>query len=176
MLAKALNTYLRAVSFAAAVFRGGIMNVKPLEEISAFLQPYAEEVGVELVDVEWNDKECALTVFIETENGIDLDTCEKFHNAIMEPIDELDPTYDKPYTLNVSSPGLDRPFKTQRDFERNVGKEVEVKLYAPMKGEKFLEGFLTAFDLNSVTIKTQKEELKISRNKIAKISRAIKFD
>ena len=81
-------------------------------------------MGVEIVDVEWNDKAAALTVYIETEAGVDLDTCEKFHNAIMEPIDSLDPTYDKPYTLNVSSPGLDRPFKTKRDFERNLLKEI----------------------------------------------------
>jgi ribosome maturation factor RimP len=81
-----------------------------------------------------------------------------------------------PYTLNVSSPGLDRPFKTERDFERNLKKEVELKLYAPLKGKKFLEGVLTEFDENSVTIDTGKEQLKIARNKIAKINKAIKFD
>jgi ribosome maturation factor RimP len=94
----------------------------------------------------------------------------------MEPIDELDPTFDQPYTLNVSSPGLDRPFKTQRDFERNLGKDVELKLFAPLKGKKFLEGTLTAFDENSVTVQIKKEQVKIARNKIAKINKAIKFD
>lgn len=132
-------------------------------------------MDVEIVDLEWNDKAASLTVFIETEQGVDLDTCEKFHNAIMEPIDELDPTFDKPYTLNVSSPGLDRPFKTERDFERNLGKEVEIKLFAPLKGKKFLEGVLTAFDENTVTVNIG-EELKLPRNKIAKINKAIKFD
>lgn len=152
------------------------MDVKPISEIRAFLQNIAEPMGIEIVDVEWNDSQCSLTVFIETEKGVDLDTCEKFHNAIMEPIDELDPTYDKPYTLNVSSPGLDRPFKTERDFERNMGKEVEIKLYAPLKGKKYLEGFLTAYDKNSVTVKTEAEEQKIPLNKIAKINKAIKFE
>lgn len=152
------------------------MKIKPLNEISGFLEKIATPMGVEIVDVEWNDKSNALTVFIETPTGVDLDTCEKFHNAIMDPIDELDPTYDTPYTLNVSSPGLDRPFKTVRDFERNVGKEVELKLYAPLKGQKFLEGELVEFDENTVTIKTAKEDIKISRNKIAKINKAIKFD
>ena len=132
-------------------------------------------MGIEIVDVEWNDKTASLTAFIETEQGVDLDTCEKFHNAIMEPIDSFDPTFDKPYTLNVSSPGLDRPFKTDRDFERNLGKEVEIKLFAPLKGKKFLEGVLTAFDENTVTVNIG-EELKIPRNKIAKINKAIKFD
>lgn len=152
------------------------MNVKPIQEIRSFLEAIATPMGIEIVDIEWNDRSAELTVFIETESGVDLDTCEKFHNAIMEPIDELDPTYDKPYTLNVSSPGLDRPFKTARDFERNLFKEVEIKLYAPLKGKKFLEGVLLAFDDNSVTVKLPTEEVKISLNKIAKINKAIKFD
>lgn len=152
------------------------MQVKPIKEITEFLEKIATPMGIEIVEVEWNDKVAALTVYIETETGVDLDTCEKFHNAILDPIDELDPTFDAPYTLNVSSPGLDRPFKTARDFERNLGKEVELKLYAPLKGQKFIEGFLTDFDDNSVTVKTDKEEIKISRNKIAKINKAIKFD
>lgn len=152
------------------------MNIKPLSELKTFLEGYATPMGIEIVDIEFSDKDKTLTVFIETENGIDLDTCEAFHNAIMEPIDEFDPTYDVPYTLNVSSPGLDRPFKTQRDFERNVGKEVEVKLYAPVKGKKFLEGELVSFDENAVEIKTSKETIKIQRNRIAKINKAIKFE
>lgn len=152
------------------------MQIKPLDEIRRFLETYAQPLGIEIVDVEWNDRSSELTVFIETENGVDLDTCEKFHNVIMDPIDGLDPTYDKPYTLNVSSPGLDRPFKTLRDFERNQGNEVEVKLFAPLKGKKYIEGVLLSFDENSVTIGTEKEELKISRNKIAKINKAIKFE
>lgn len=151
------------------------MTIKPLTEIKTFLESIANPMGIEIVDVEWNDKTASLTAFIETEQGVDLDTCEKFHNAIMEPIDSFDPTFDKPYTLNVSSPGLDRPFKTDRDFERNLGKEVEIKLFAPLKGKKFLEGVLTAFDENTVTVNTG-EELKLPRNKIAKINKAIKFD
>lgn len=152
------------------------MNVKPISEIRAFAEKIAEPLNIEIVDVEWNDKTASLTFFIETEQGVDLDTCEKFHNAIMEPIDELDPTYDKPYTLNVSSPGLDRPFKTERDFERNLGKEVEIKLFAPLKGKKFLEGTLVAFDENTVTVTVGKEEVKLSKTKIAKINKAIKFE
>ncbi len=152
------------------------MQIKPLEEIRSFLEKYAQPLGIEIVDVEWDDRTASLTAFIETENGVDLDTCEKFHNAIMEPIDELDPTFDKPYTLNVSSPGLDRPFTTPRDFERNIGKAVELKLFAPLKGKKYIEGELVAFDGNSVTVKTEREELKIERNRIAKINRAIRFE
>lgn len=152
------------------------MKFKPVEEITEMLAQIADPMGIEIVEVECNEKSGALTVFIETEEGVDLDTCEKFHNAISEPIDVLDPSYGEPYTLNVSSPGLDRPFKTARDFERNLNKEIELKLYAPLKGKKFLQGFLRAFDDNSVTVELENEEVKIPRNKIAKINKAIKFD
>lgn len=152
------------------------MDIKPLNELKTFLKGYADPMGIEIVDVEFSEKNNALTVFIETQNGVDLDTCEAFHNAIMDPIDEFDPTYDRPYTLNVSSPGLDRPFKTPRDFERNLGKEIEAKLFAPIKGKKLIEGVLAAFDENTVTVNTAEGELKIPRNRIAKIHKAIKFD
>ena len=150
------------------------MNFKPVEEIKTFLNDIAIPMGIEIVDVEINGEN--LTVFIETEAGVDLDTCERFHNAIMETIDELDPSFGAAYTLNVSSPGLDRPFKTVRDFERNLGKEVEIKLYAPLKGKKFLEGVLTAFDEHSVTVLIGNAEEKINKTKIAKINKAIKFE
>ena len=150
------------------------MKFKPAEEIAAFLQQYARPMGIEIVDVV--EKDDNLTIIIETEAGVDLDTCEKFHNAIMEPIDELDPSFGAAYTLNVSSPGLDRPFKTARDFERNLGKEVEVKLFAPLKGKKLIEGVLKAFDENSVTIETGGAEEKINKTRIANINKAIKFE
>lgn len=153
------------------------MKVKTNEEILEFLQPYARELKVEIVDVEFKmSKNPSLTIYIETENGVDLDTLERFHNLINAPIDEFNPTFDAPYTLNVSSPGVDRPFKTDRDFERNLGRDVEVKLFAPIKNVKFLEGELVAFDKNTVTILVKGEELKLERTKIAKINQAIKFD
>lgn len=152
------------------------MKFRTVEEIWQFAEQIATPMGIEIVDVAINEKQGELTIFIETESGVDLDTCEKFHNAITEPIDEFDPSFGDPYTLNVSSPGLDRPFKTSRDFERNLKKEVEVKLYAPLKGKKFLEGVLEEFDENSVTLSIKGESIKLPRNRIAKINKAIKFE
>ena len=153
------------------------MKVKPISEITAVAERVAGEVGVEVVDVEFKiSSNPQLTVFIDTEDGVDLITCERYHNAIDPALDELDPTFGSPYTLNVSSPGLDRPFKTERDFERALGLEVEVKLYAPMKGKKFLEGVLTAYDGNTVTVEIDGAEQKIELTKVAKINKAVKFD
>ena len=82
------------------------MKIKPLEEIRAFLQPLAGEMDIELVDIEFKQGHSpALTVYIDTESGVDLNTCEKFHRAIDAALDELDPTFGAPYTLNVSSLG-----------------------------------------------------------------------
>ncbi len=153
------------------------MKIKSIEEIQNALQPTADEMQIEIVEVEFKQGHSpALTVYIDTENGVDLDTCEKFHRAIDVLLDELDPTFGEPYTLNVSSPGLDRPLKTARDFEKCIGEKVEIKLYAPLKGKKFLEATLVGYDENCITVQDKNETLKLEKNKIAKICRAIDFD
>ena len=153
------------------------MKVKSIQEIQNVLEPIAQELEIEIVEVEFKQgKEPALTVYIDTENGVDLDTCEQFHRAIDPVLDEVDPTFGQPYTLNVSSPGLDRPLKTQRDFEKCMGKKVEVKLFAPMQGKKFFEATLIGFDGNCVELQDNKETFKLEKTKIAKINRAIDFD
>lgn len=153
------------------------MKVKTEQEIFDFLQPIAQEMGIELVEVEFKQgKEPTLTIYADTESGIDLDTCAAFHLAIDAPLDEFDPTFGAPYTLNVSSPGLDRPLKTERDFQKRMGQKVEVKLYAPLKGKKFFEAVLTGYDGNCVTLENGGESMKLELSKIAKICLAIEFD
>ena len=153
------------------------MKIKSIEEIQNALQATADEMQIEIVEIEFKQGHTpALTVYIDTENGVDLDTCEKFHRAIDVLLDELDPTFGAPYTLNVSSPGLDRPLKTARDFEKCMGEKVEIKLYAPLKGKKFFEAVLIGYDENCVSVQDKKETLKLEKSKIAKICRAIDFD
>lgn len=144
------------------------MKVKPVSEVIEFLRPIAEETGVEIVDAEWDQRAKSLTVYIDAEGGVDLVLCEKFHRAIDAPLDELDPTFGQAYTLNCSSPGLDRPFKTERDFLRHLGEAIEVHLYAPADGAKYYEGVLLSFDGETVTIRTEQGEKSFPREKIAK--------
>ena len=153
------------------------MKTKPIAEIETALQPIAAELNIEIVEIEFKQgKEPALTVYIDTETSVDLNTCEKFHRAIDPVLDEVDPTFGAPYTLNVSSPGLDRPLKTDRDYQKCMGKKVEVKLFAPLKGKKFFELTLKGHDENCVYLDDNGEELKLEKAKIAKICRAIDFD
>ena len=145
------------------------MKVKPIAEILEFLRPIADEVGVELIDGEWDMRARSLTLYIDKEGGVDLVTCESFHRAVDLPLDELDPTFGEGYTLNCSSPGLDRPFKTQRDFEKHMGEAVEIHLYAPMHGAKYHEGTLLSFDGSTVTISAKEGEKQFPFEKCAKV-------
>lgn len=145
------------------------MKVKPIAEITAFLAPIAKEVGVEIVDAEWDMRRRALTVFIDKEGGVDLIACEAFHRAIDGPLDELDPTFGASYTLNCSSPGLDRPFRTERDFLRHIGEKIEVRLYAPFEGAKYFEGELLSFENGALKLKTEQGEREIPFEKCSKV-------
>ncbi|MBE5730784.1 MAG: ribosome maturation factor RimP [Clostridiales bacterium] len=136
------------------------------------------DMGYELVDVEYDKQygQMTLTVYIYKEGGVDLDDCEKVSRALDPILDEINPTGDEPYSFNVSSPGLDRPFKTQRDFERNYGEEVEVKLYAPLKGKKVYEGVLKEKAQNTFTIICGEEEITIECAKAAFVRPLVKFE
>ena len=90
-------------------------------------------------------------------------------------MDELNPTDDKPYTLVVSSPGLDRPIKTDRDLKRNLGKEIELTLFAKQDGQKVFKGVLKDFDDKNVTLQTQKGDFTFERTKIANMKLVIVF-
>lgn len=144
-----------------------------IEKAKPTISAVLDELGYELVDLEYKtlygDKH--LIVYIAREGGISLDDCEKVSNALDKPLDSLDPTGNSPYCLDVSSPGLDRPFKTRRDYERNFGEQVEIKLYAPLdptkSKDKLVVGTLVGYDETGVTVETDGGEQVIEHNKIA---------
>ena len=134
------------------------MKVKSIDEITKLCQEIATPLNIRIVEVEFKQgKNPALTVYIDKDGGMDLDTCEVFHNAIFDPLDTLDPTFGQPYTLNVSSPGADRPFKTEADFLSRIGKKVEVKLYSSVAGKKMYDGILLAYDKKTATLQVDKK-------------------
>lgn len=152
--------------------------MKTEQQIFQAINPVVTSLGYEIVEVEITHKngETTLTVYIDIPTGVSLDDCEKVHYAIDPVLDELDPSEGKLYVLNVSSPGLDRPFKKQRDYERNYGKEVEVKLYAPIKGVKVYEGVLVSHDQNVTVINAEGTETSIENTRIALVRPLVKFE
>ena len=118
-----------------------------------------------------------LTVFIDKDQpgGVSLDDTETVMNAIDGPIDSLDPTAGAPFVLNVSSPGLDRPLKTEKDFLRKIGTEIEVSLYAPVSGSKKFVGVLSSFKDGVISLGTEKGELEIEIKDIAVAKPYISF-
>lgn len=153
------------------------MKIKPVLEIQEFLSKIAKPLGIEVVEVEFKQgKNPAMTIYINKDGGVDLDTCEVFHRAIDLPLDEFDPTFGEPYTLNVSSLGIDRPFKTDKDFLSHIGERVEVKLYASVRGKKFYDGILTAYDKQTITLKVdEKTTFTIEMKNIVKVNEYIDF-
>lgn len=152
------------------------MKVKTIKEIREFLAPFAEEAGVRLFDVEFkHGKNPSLTVYIDKDGGVDLDSCERFHNLIDAPLDELDPTFGLPYTLNVSSPGADRPFKTDEDFLSHIGKKVEIKLYNSIKGKKSFDAELVSYDGQRIVFKTANDTVSVELKNVVKVNEYIEF-
>ena len=110
-------------------------------------------MGYELIDVEFlkEQTDWVLTLYIDSMNGITIDDCERVSRAVEPILDEADPVVQS-YFLSVSSPGLDRPLKKDCDFERSIGKELTVKLYAPLDKKKEFTGTLKSFDSEVFTL------------------------
>ncbi len=154
------------------------MASKAIEKCNQSVVPVIEKMGYDVLEVEYAKKVDGmnLTFFIDKPEGITLDDCEKVNNAITDLLDEINVSDDAPYTLNVSSAGLDRPIKNQKDFNRNKGKQVEIKLYVPYNKQKLYTGALIGFDEKGYTIKNDKgEELFFEKDKVALCSPVIEF-
>ena len=139
--------------------------------------PVIENMGYEVVEVEYVKKSDGmnLTFYIDRDGGVQIDDCEKVSKEIDGLLEELNPTDNAPYILNISSPGIDRPLKTERDFKRNIDKEIEVTLFAKMDGKKKFEGVLKNYNENEISIEVSEKTLTLQRDKIAHIVPIIKF-
>ena len=153
------------------------MASKVVEVCEQKINPIIEELGYEVVEVEYAKKVDGmnLTFYIDSPLGIQIEDCEKVNNAITDILDEINVTNDAPYILNVSSPGLDRPIKNERDFIRNKGKKVEVTLYKQKNGLKKYVGELVNFSENEVVIFDGKQDITFERKEVAQVSPVIEF-
>ena len=145
------------------------MSVK--ERVEELVLPILNDLGYELVEVTYQKQHDAmhLTIYIDIDKpgGVSLDDTELVANAIDKPLDDLDPTGGEAFVLNVSSPGLDRPLKTERDYLKKGGTEIEVALYAPIAGAKKHVGKLISYENGVISLETKDGELKIETKCIA---------
>lgn len=151
--------------------RPGGGSVQMAEEAAARI---AAEQALELVEVtlQKEPQGKTLCIYIDQPNGVSLDDCERFHKAVQPLLEAVE--YD---FLEVSSPGVDRPIKTQRDFEKNRGALVEVKLFAPIDGAKLYQGTLQDMDEADVSIALADGNKKaLPRKSVALIKPVIIFE
>ena len=144
-----------------------------MARLEAQCAPIAERMGYELVDISI-DKEPAgkyLRFYIDKEEGVTLDDCEAFRKTVRDLADAVD--YD---FMEVSSPGIDRPLKKDRDFERNLGCEIEVKLFKPVDGTKVITGVLAGLEEGNIVIDTAEGRTLVPRKSAALVKPIVDMD
>ena len=147
------------------------------QKTEALLMPLMEAHQFELVDVEFV-KEAGtwfLRAYIDKPGGITIDDCEVVSRALSDLLDEKD-FIEEAYILEVSSPGLGRPLKKDKDFDRSLGESVEVRLFRAIDRQKEFTGMLKAWDKETITLEFEDEAvLIIERANIALIRLAFDF-
>ena len=140
--------------------------------IESLMQEIIAGTDFELVDVEYTkERDWYLRIFVDKIGGVDLDDCQMLSEKLGEILDK-DPIIESAYILEVSSPGIDRVLKKDKDFLRETGKKVDVTLYAPIDGKKSFTGVLQSRDENFLYLADFKP---IPREKISQVRLHIDF-
>lgn len=141
------------------------------EKVTKLVEPIIENLGYELYDVEYakEGKNYFLRIFIDNEKGIDLNDCEKVNDELNEILD-MENYIKEQYFLEISSPGIERVLRKDKHLEKNIGEEVNVKLFKKDEnGEKEYLGNLKEFNQNEIVLETEEQEVKIERKNISQI-------
>ena len=140
-------------------------------EVEKIVEELLENTALELVAVDYvKERGWYLRVFIDKEGGVDLDDCQDLSRKLEELLDAQD-IIKTSYILEVSSPGLDRELKKPRDFQREIGKDIDVSLFAPLDGKKVVTGPLSAYDGETINV----GDMAIPMDKVAKVNLHIDF-
>ncbi|MDO5713466.1 MAG: ribosome maturation factor RimP [Tissierellia bacterium] len=136
----------------------------------------ADSLGYELVDQEFKKMKDTLHVinYIYKKEGVTLDDCTKFSQALGKSLDDED-LFQEPYVLEVSSPGLDRPLKNERDYKRNIGNLVDVSLYSAFQGKKKFQGYLKDYNSEEIILNIDDEMIHLPISSISLMRQAIIF-
>lgn len=146
------------------------MNTLNSSELESLLAPLLDQEGVDLVDIEWfpQGPKWILRVFLDKTGGITLDDCSYFSERIGSLIDVKN-AISHPYVLEVSSPGLDRKIRKEKDFERFAGHPVSVKLRTAQNGQKNFRGILKGLSEGKVVIALGPQTLSFDGSAVAEV-------
>lgn len=153
------------------------MSRKDIEaKTEALLMPILDEFGFELWDVEYvkEGSEYYLRAYIDKEGGITIDDCVDVSRKLSDKLDE-DDFIDSEYILEVSSPGLGRTLKSDRDFSKSIGRDTDIKLYKPIDKVKEFEGILKAFDNDTLTFLIDGNERVFNKSEVANVKLHVEF-
>lgn len=149
------------------------------EQIEQLVEKLVDQIidgsDLELVDVEYvKERDWYLRVYLDKPGGLEVEDCQRVSEKLENKLDELDPIKES-YFLEVSSPGLDRPLKKDKDFIRHMGNKVEVHTFAPLNGQKLIVGVLTGLDEDNIQLKVDGVDMIIPRDKASQVRLHIDF-
>lgn len=152
------------------------MGMDIIEKVRQISSSYIGGRGIEIVDMTYRreQKGMVLRILVDKPEGITIAECEEINNFLSAGLDKEDVIQDR-YTLEVSSPGLDRPIKTDRDFERAMGRVIEINTYEKVDEKKYLHGKLLGMDSDKIVIESDGVSTAVPKAKIALARLKIEF-
>lgn len=146
------------------------------ESVWAYIEPTVKELGVMIYDIEYVKEGTSwyLRIYIDKENGISIEDCEKVSRAIDPLLDELN-VIKSQYSLEVSSPGIERVLRRNEHFNKYIGEKVEVSLFKPIDGNKKIECVLNGINDNEVIVLYDNNEINIDRKDISLVKTIYEF-
>ena len=150
--------------------------MKVTELVAEFARPIVEAQGCELWDVEYvrEGSEYFLRLYLDKEDGVDINDCEAVSRAVDPILDEKDPIPGS-YHFEVCSAGLERVLKRPSDFQRFLGSPITVKLYRPRNGLKEIPCVLKAYDEGKLTVEAGKETITFEKSEVAQVRLRVEF-
>lgn len=151
------------------------MNKKSIEEsVQKMVEEVIKGTDIELIDIEYVKEGPFkyLRIYVDKPEGITVDDTADVSRALNKKLDEQDLIKEQ-YFLEVSSPGIERPFKTEADYQKNIGQKVEAKFFKPVDGKKSVSGILIKKNEDSVVIESNNETITINLKDISKINKML---